>query len=225
MSKTTAALIVGLLVGAACSTNGGIIADALAETVEPVVSMARDIAYDAEASGLAAEDVQAAIDEVVARVEKLEAQTAGLELQAQAILDLQAENEDLKESLAGFEARLAVLETPQPAPSCPDGFFDLGFSCMEEEAREPKTWGSAVVACQKEDLRLCNAYEYEAWCLPPALGPSPDGIEFTGSRDSSNVILFAPEGDSSWTRCKLDPLAQSSILSTSHPYRCCTDKD
>ena len=107
--ELTATLVVGMLVGVTCSDEIASVADAASEL------LASAVGYDNSASGLSAVDVQAALDEIEARVDGAEATTGAqgttLSDQASALTTTQGELAGLTTSVATLSSDVEALKT------------------------------------------------------------------------------------------------------------------
>jgi hypothetical protein len=263
--------IFGLLVGAACS-NG--VPQAVADAV--VTLTAAEVRYDPSVSGLAAEDVQAALDELstrldavpsaatvteavaqqtdplVSRLDAIEATTVsagaipvtgidGADNVESALSSMQQRLAAVEQGSASQVARIVELENQVAAlvlmdeslvskqdgtqaqldamGECPDGYGDLGSTCMEPTDRPPGNFHGAVGMCAFHGMHICTATEYLTACSA-AFNTTIDETMWTASVLGDATVLGALG-----TTCTFAGFfVPVTDLNAGRSFRCCYTK-
>lgn len=174
---------------------------------------ASDVAYDPATSGLAADNVQSAIDAEAAERNALAAEQAG---SAASLATLQTETASLQTSVtaletdvasidllvAALDASLASVESElaavQAAMACPTGTTATNGICIDEDERTPSVSGcsqflEASEACAAEGLRLCTLSEWHSACLaaPASLNDMAGNYEIVADLTSASSFVVA----------------------------------
>lgn len=164
---TTVALVLGLALGVACS-------DDIKSTADAAVDMlaAADLGYDGSASGMQAETVQAALDELDGRVDTLEQNQGSLTESVTAVqqelaththeastataadikVDAEAGSESVADALAAMETALAEaaaareqLATQLQAVEQKNAALEASVANLKEKVNAPATCGNGLL--------------------------------------------------------------------------------
>ncbi|MFT7625819.1 MAG: hypothetical protein ACI9WU_005010 [Myxococcota bacterium] len=221
MSRTTLTLLVGLLLGAACSNELEVVADAIAETVDSAIETvtAADVAFSGDV-----DNVQAALDGLLTQIGDLDETVNNHRIRLEVLEATQVESDALDalaSQLATLSARVNALENPAHV-TCENNELDVGGSCIETTTREPKAPYNADIDCAADGKRLCRFNEWFSWCFQADI--KPDEEELSAHRDGEGMVMFSPATiGGPWAVCNTASKGPSSITSAA-AYRCCRDK-